>query len=43
VGYYFVKDTTQKNQEGLSHLEYRFIIGIYYKHDPKDLLSKHIG
>jgi len=43
VGYYFIKDTTHANQEGLSHLEYRFPIGRYHKHDPNNLVSKHIG
>jgi hypothetical protein len=43
VGYNFVKDTTQEKQEGLSHLEYRFPTGRYRKHDPKNLLSKHVG
>jgi hypothetical protein len=43
LGYYFVKYTTQEKQEGLSHLEYRFLTGRYHKHDPKDLVSKHVG
>jgi len=42
LGYYFVKYTTQVKQEGLSHLENRFMIGRYHKHDPKDLVSKHV-
>jgi hypothetical protein len=33
--YYFVKDTTQVKQEGLSHLEYRFLTGRYRNNDKK--------
>jgi hypothetical protein len=43
LGYYFIKDTTQEKEEGLSHLEYRFMIGGYHKNDPKELVSKHVG
>jgi hypothetical protein len=33
----------QERKEGLSHLEYRFFTGRYRKHDPKKLVSKHVG
>jgi hypothetical protein len=42
LGYYFVKDTTQAKQEGLSHLEYMFRTSRYRKHDLKGLLVKHV-
>jgi hypothetical protein len=38
VGFYMVKDIAQVKQDGLSHLEYRFPIGQFCKHDPKGLV-----
>jgi hypothetical protein len=36
-----VKDIAQAKQDGLSQLEYRFLIGRFYKHDPKGLVLQH--
>jgi hypothetical protein len=43
VGYHLVKDTTQARQEAQNQVEYRFYTGRYKKHDPKGLVSQHVG
>jgi hypothetical protein len=37
VGFYLVKDIAQAKQEGLSQLEFRFLMGRFHKNDPKGL------
>jgi hypothetical protein len=43
VGFYLVKDTSQAKQEGLSQLEFRFLIGRFCKHDPKVLVLQNVS
>jgi len=43
VGYHFIKYTTQVRKESQSQVEYRFFIGIYRKHDPKNLVAQYVG
>jgi hypothetical protein len=38
VGFCLVKEKAQAKQEGLSHLEFRFLVSWFCKHDPKGLL-----
>jgi hypothetical protein len=41
VGFCLAKDKAQAKQEGLSHLEFRFLISWFCKHDPKGLVLQH--
>jgi hypothetical protein len=41
VGYHFIKDTTQARKEAQIQVEYRFYMGRYRKHDPKNLVAQH--
>ena len=43
VGFFTVKDNAQAKQEGLSQLEYRFLIGRFHKNDPKGLVLQHVS
>jgi hypothetical protein len=41
IGFYMVKYTAHAKQEELIHLEYRFPIDHFCKHDPKGLVLHH--
>jgi hypothetical protein len=43
VGFYLVKEIAQTKQEGMSQLEFRFLIGLFHKNDPKGLGFKHVS
>jgi hypothetical protein len=41
VGHYVVKDEKHAKKEGHVHIEYRFMIGIFKKHEPKVLVLRN--